>query len=63
MRSLLVRIPVLAVVRHHVHSSVEVHRIDALAAVDGVYSRVIVRVAPERVSALPRPLTDPITEI
>jgi hypothetical protein len=56
MKTALVRIPVLAVVRHHVHSSVEVHRIDALAAVDGVYSRVIVRVAPERVSALPRPL-------
>src|SRR5688500_10737774 len=42
MRSLLVRVSVLAVVRNHVHSSVEVHRIDALPAVNGVYPRVIV---------------------
>src|SRR5918995_486356 len=44
MRSLLIRVSVLAVVRNHVHSSVEVHRVDALAAVDGVYPRVIVSV-------------------
>src|ERR687896_736937 len=39
---LLVRVSVLAVVRNHVHSCVEVHRVDALPAVDGVYAWVIV---------------------
>jgi hypothetical protein len=37
-----VRVSVLAVGRHHVHSRVEVHCIDAVAAVDGVYARVVV---------------------
>src|SRR5919106_518551 len=41
---LLVRVSDLAVVRNHVHSCIEVHRIDAIAAVDGVYPRVIVGV-------------------
>src|SRR5918994_6725066 len=43
MRSLLlVRVSVLAVGRHHIDSRIEVHRVDALAAVDGVYACVIV---------------------
>src|ERR671914_62500 len=41
---LIVRVSDLAVVRNHVHSCIEVHRIDAIAAVDGVYPRVIVGV-------------------
>src|ERR687897_2098036 len=43
MRSLLlVRVSVLAVGRHHIDSRIEVHCIYAVAAVDGVYARVVV---------------------
>src|SRR5918994_7354218 len=41
MRSLLVQISVLAVCCHHVDSRVEVHRIGALTAVDGIYPRIV----------------------
>src|SRR5687768_10604144 len=41
-RGLLVRVPYLAVVRHHVDSSVEVHRIVAVTAIDSVYPGVVV---------------------
>src|SRR5918995_3329648 len=41
-RALLVRVLILAVGTNHVDSRIEVHRIDAVAAVYGVYTRVVV---------------------